>query len=158
MLASLRPPGCVSVLLERVSEEVLRQTPWHSAPEAQEHVRCHEELRCLLSRAWSVSQLCVQPLASCSPGSLCLLHERTHWLYPTHHVLCCLNMLAERCPGDIDCCTHLLAVMQCLSVEMKLRYLRERKQGGQGDARHLIRLEQELLNLANIKVLCSFFV
>ena len=38
---------------------------------------------------------------------------------------------------------------------MKLRYLRERKQGGQGDARHLIRLEQELLNLANIKVLLA---
>ena len=45
--------------------------------------------------------------------------------------------------------------MQCLSVEMKLRYLRERKEGGQGDARHLIRLEQELLNLASIKVLPS---
>ena len=38
---------------------------------------------------------------------------------------------------------------------MKLRYLRERKEGGQGDARHLIRLEQELMNLASIKVLCS---
>ena len=44
------------------------------------------------------------------------------------------------------------ACPQCISVEMKLRYLRERKQAtGVTDARDFIRLEQELMSLANIK-------
>ena len=41
---------------------------------------------------------------------------------------------------------------QCLSVEMKLRYLRERKQAtGAGDARQFIRMEQDLMSQAHIK-------
>lgn len=44
------------------------------------------------------------------------------------------------------------ACLQCISVEMKLKYLRARKQAtGVTDARDFIRLEQELMSLANIK-------